>query len=118
MRWLKRWSDKFENAEIEVKLLNIISGSQGRYDVTGDIEKIVDQVLKSKEKQEALKCKPVVDLLMEMKRQKEREAEERLKEEARRLEEEAKAAQESGEEEEEPKEESKVPDTTKEKTAE
>ena len=27
MRWLKRWSEKFENAEIEVKLLNIVSGN-------------------------------------------------------------------------------------------
>lgn len=54
-------------------------------------------MLKSKERLEAQKCKPVVDLLMEMKRQKEREAEERLKEEARRLEEEAKAAEAEGE---------------------
>ncbi len=75
MRWMKRWCEKFENKDIGVKLLNVISGAQDRYEVTGEIEKILDSILRSKEAQEAIKCRPVVDLLMEMKRQREREAE-------------------------------------------
>ena len=111
MRWLKRWSEKFENKAIGVPLLHQIGGAAGRYDVTGAIEKVVEAVLASKEQQEAAKCKPVVDLLIEMKRQKEKEAElERQREEQRRAAEEAaRLREEAGEDEDSKQEEGAAP---------